>query len=522
MSLTILIPLLLITYATTAIIENRLVVRLSTTLLGLQLVFLIAFNIANWLGRDGFNNTVIAHLKYLLDWGTLIRFWPIAILTLAALLFSLLGLAFLERRIIKTSINTSSVFRTFITLIAPSTLLILLALNPLTQDLAAIAKTRSLERQYQISEHETKLQIIAPPIGSISPEKKFDFVIIFAESLEATFFDEKWFPGLMSSTNRLIQDRGLRHQGIKDLTLSNWTDSGLTAATCGLSMTVDFTEASKTKLSAQKIAARKASSTLRGETCIGDILHSDGYQLAFIGGSEFGWESKERLFRQQGFDRFFGEKEIQSQQQSPKPTTTWGVYDDTLFDTTLNIIKQRNQRSPQGLVVLTVDTHTPGYPSPKCVNLTYLDLGDKLLDAAHCADHLISGLISEIIQAESTKDTVIFLISDHLYPGELKSEGKSIPRQQRENMFAVFNSRLPLDKQQLIPPRIATSLDVAPTILAHLGYDIKTLNFGRNISEIAPTLAETYGLQKLSLNIVNLRNKLRAYWKQELLNAETD
>jgi|GEM_PF-2653916 len=483
-------------------------------LLFLNFTLILIYLTADKFSLDGFNESALAHFHYVLDPNTLLRFWPIVFGTITALAGIILGL-WLYNKTLKLKFNniqTSGKMTALARFSAPAIIILTIALNPLTLDLTLLYKKNADIEKTTLPADYQNIGKTAPPIVYNSPDVKPNFIIIFAESLESTFLNSDIYPSLMPTIQKLINDRGVQINGINEVTLSNWTDAGLVAALCGASMTLNYSDFGLEEVEiSSEIRARIRATNIIGETCIGDFLHQDNYDLSFFGGSEFGLEGKTMIFNSQGFDQFYSTEQILSSSKEPLSTTTWGVYDDALIDfVENNISKQKTQ--PFGKVLLTVDTHTPGFISPSCGEQRYKDGSDILLNSVHCADQIVGNFIAKQLDNPKFENTTIFLMSDHLLPGKLP--GYSGKRNKRENLFVVFNSKLTGQTAPASITRSATPLDLGPTIMAHLGYDIKTLNFGRNLMRSEPTLAEALGHSTLSINIVKLRRQMRAHWKE--------
>ena len=482
------------------------------SLVGLNLFLLCLYHIANSFSRAGINEAVFAHLHHLVRVDTLIRFWPmiiIFIVSLAGIIAIVIGL---NRATQSKTLKTSNSFRRLATLLVPVFALVSLGTSPATIDIALVYHQRSLANQYPYPKEFDNIQDLAPQIRYRSPKKKSNFIIIFAESLERSFFSQTEYPGLTPNLQKLIKGGGVEVQGIKQITLSNWTDAGLSAALCGVSMAANYSDFGlEENKKTPEVIKRTKSTNIIGETCIGDILAKDGYKMTFVGGSEFGIKEKEFHMKSQGFQSVLSTKDILGSHKQALPTSTWGAYDDALFLFSEQKIREEKNRL-FGMVILTVDTHTPGYLAPDCDGKLYMEGQNQLLNSVHCSDKLISEFISRISIDPQYKDTTIILASDHLYPGSLPNNSKH--ENDRENLFVVFNSRLNTENTHQIITRTATTLDSGPTILAHLGYDIATLNFGRNLMRPAPTLIESMGHNTLSNHIVKIRHKMVNFWKK--------
>ena len=494
---------------------NSTIRRIVIALIALSTFAILIYLLADKFSLNGLDEAFYAHIGHVFDLSQLVRFWPE---TLTFIIISL-GLLFiflrLDRKLSDVSHqNNKLLLRNICRLLAPVIVAVSILLNPFFLQLANSYQKTKLHSKFALPENFNDIDQLAPPITYTSPIITPNFVVIFAESLEDSFINAQTYPKLMPKTRELIDSRGFRIKGIKEVTLSNWTDAGLVAALCGASMTIDYSDYTfGDRAETEFIQDRIKAANIIGESCIGDILSKDGYSMNFYGGSDFGEESKTLLFRSQGFKSVTLNKTIEESLGGKLPKTEWGIYDDSLLKHVMKRVTSYSEHTqPKGEVLLTVDTHVPGYISPTCVDEEGNRPTDQFLKSVNCADMLISEFITNLLESPQHADTVIFLISDHLHRGELP--GLKIARNNRDYLFAVFNSRQKLSGNTIT--KIGTALDIGPTILAHLGYEIKTLNFGRNLMSSNPTLAESIGLSRLSINIVKLRHKMRAHWKANI------
>lgn len=137
---------------------------------------------------------------------------------------------------------------------------------------------------------------------------------------------------------------------------------------------------------------------LPGATCIGDLLPNNGYNLAFYGGARLGFSGKGKFFRTHGFTDVNGLHELAPSLSNASYTSTWGLFDDSLFDIVVEKYeKLQMSGSPFGLVTWSLDTHHPhGLPSASCSDIEYGDGSNKMLNTVHCSDMLIGKLVSRL------------------------------------------------------------------------------------------------------------------------------
>ena len=156
------------------------------------------------------------------------------------------------------------------------------------------------------------------------------------------------------------------------------------------------------------------------------------------------------------------------------------------------------------LMVLMLDFIIPVYSTKKFHGSKYGVRGSII--------GLIAGFINGILDDPATKNTTIILVSDHLHakPPERLSK---IARSKRDYMFVSFNAHVEANFHEDLT-RDSTALDVAPTLLALLGYDISTFNLGRNLFKKENTLVESLGRERLFANIAIVRAKIREQWNE--------
>ena len=103
--------------------------------------------------------------------------------------------------------------------------------------------------------------------------EKRNLVYLYLESVEAAFFDEAVFPGLLPN---------LKHLGAQAINFTDLFDVGaftmgaFVASQCGIRL-ITPTKAEN--------YMDKVGSYLPGATCLGDVLNASGYVVEYIGGA---------------------------------------------------------------------------------------------------------------------------------------------------------------------------------------------------------------------------------------------
>jgi phosphoglycerol transferase len=297
-----------------------------------------------------------------------------------------------------------------------------------------------------------------------APEHPLNIVYIYGESLERTYLDERLFPGLMPNIKKL-EEQGTRFTNISQLPEAWWTMGGMVASQCGAPLSLYSGRNSFSALS----------DFMGGATCMGDLLKTRGYSLSYLGGAELSFAGKGNFYASHGFTDVAGLRELKSSLPDPQYTNSWGLYDDTLFDTAYARFNSLSKAGkPFGLFMITMDTHTPGYMAKSCGDMKYGDGKDTMLNALHCDDKLIGDFIDRMRTSPYGKDTVIALGSDHISMNN--SVYQTLEKGDRKNLFLILSP----DGAPRSINRHATTFDIGPTVLDAMGYKAE-LGLGRDM-----------------------------------------
>jgi len=318
-----------------------------------------------------------------------------------------------------------------------------------------------------------------------------NLVVIYAESLEQTYFDEALFPGLMTEL-RELKPRATAFTNVRTAAGTGFTIAGLVATQCGLPLIT----------AGHPNSMRGMDRFLSGATCLGDLLQERGYALHYLGGADLSFAGKGTFFRSHGFDSVMGSEELAPRLEDPDYVSTWGLYDDFLFEQLLERFDSLAQgEKPFGLFTLTMDTHHPrGHQSRSCIGLEYGDGSNAMLNAVRCADHLIARTLRTILAAPAAKDTLVVLASDHL---ALKNDAYELLTQgKRRNLLWLFEP----GETGATNAAPATSLDTPVALLRALGAEVDAFALGRDVAGA--------GRDSLIATLPRINGQLRA-WRDD-------
>lgn len=283
-------------------------------------------------------------------------------------------------------------------------------------------------------------------------ERRRNLVLIYAESLEATYGDAELFGrDLLAPLHAL---GGVSFPDYRPMPGATWTMAAMVATQCGVPLKV-YSEADL-----RPRPGRKAS--LPGARCLGDVLQEHGWRNVFLGGAPLSFAGKGTFLRDHGYGETRGRDEWESIGVQPAELNDWGLVDSALFQrarATLRELQAAGQ--PFNLTLLTIDTHNPhGFHSPYC-----RDQGARDFEGiVSCSAGQIAGFIEEARRAGELKDTVVVVVGDHLaFPNPAWDELQLAGDERR--MFNLFvGDDLPAPNTgELLP------FDLYPTLLALVG-----------------------------------------------------
>lgn len=324
------------------------------------------------------------------------------------------------------------------------------------------------------------------------PEKKRNLLMIYMESMEATYssVDEgggkatNFIPNLteIAKENVSFSNRELLG-GMTQGYGASWTMGALLASTSGVPFALPV-EGNDMEL---------YSEFLPGLVTLGDVLQQNGYTNYFACGSRAFYGGRKLYFEQHGNyviqDYFFAKEAgyIPSDYD-----VFWGMEDQKLYTMVKEeITKVADSGEPFNYTMLTVDTHHPdGYICEQC---EYHGGENQYGCAIRCADRQIADFLNWVKEQSWYDNTSVVIVGDH------KSMNADfwddIPEgYQRCGYDCFINPAIDIFKEKQ-KNRIFTSVDYFPTVLASMNVEISgdRLGLGTNLFSDTPTLMEQLG-----------------------------
>jgi phosphoglycerol transferase len=253
-------------------------------------------------------------------------------------------------------------------------------------------------------------------------------------------------------------------------------------------------------------------------TTIGDILADEGYNQDFLCGSDAKFGGRAEFFQNHGNYDIFDLYTARSEGYIPNDYNHWWGYEDyIMFDIAKDEVTRLNELDePFNLTMLTVDLHYPeGYECDQC-RYYYENT------TANVADHT-DIMVKEFIDWCKTQpfyeNTTIVITGDHPRMDTCLVDGVDYYDRTVYNCFI----NAPFDASATNTNRVATPLDIFPTTLASLGFNIngERLGLGTNLFSDEQTLAEQHGFDWLDAEVQKTSNYYIANFAPELADAST-
>jgi len=312
---------------------------------------------------------------------------------------------------------------------------------------------------------------ITRDITSPRPEKRYNVMIVMVESLSGEFLgalgkQHNPTPNLDALAKESLFFRNFYATGTR-------TDRGLEAVTLSLPPTPG-----------RSMVKRPNNENLFS---IGPLFKSRGYDTKFIYAGYGYFDNMNAFFAGNGFETV---DELSLSSDEITFRTIWGVCDEDLFNRVLKECdKSFGAGKPFCNLALTVSNHRP-YTYPQKIDIPS---GHSRMGAVKYTDYAIG----QFIAAAKTKpwfvNTLFVIVADHCASSAGKTE---IPVERYHIPLIIYAPKL-------IPPaqvdRLASQIDVAPTLLGLLDFSYRSKFFGHDLLQPGEGRALIGNYQKVGL-----------------------
>lgn len=205
---------------------------------------------------------------------------------------------------------------------------------------------------------------------------------------------------------------------------------------------------------------------------LGNILFKLGYRTSFITGDDLKFDSLETILPHWGFNHLTGKKEIFKDGRFQ--IGAWGFDDEVLFqlaEEEMDLATRDNQ--PFLMTVLTMTTHYPYKVPDKKFEIYDQNTNDfDYLNTYHYADFALHEFMQKMEKKPFFDETLFVFIGDHTHHRYLSYyEDRMVP-------FLLY---APKHIKPMLDERIASQLDILPTIIGFLNSPIEFAGFGKDL-----------------------------------------
>ena len=318
------------------------------------------------------------------------------------------------------------------------------------------------------------------------PQRDANVVLILEESLGSDFIgalgDKR---GLSPEFDKLCEE---------GLLFNNWYATG--------NRTAQHLEAVTTALPplpTESILKRDHSTNVY---TLANILADRGYERMFVTGGRGQFDGVRSFMTANGYNHFVE----QSDYDDPEFINAWGVSDEDMFHRAIEELDKFHQEGkPFFATLLTVSNHRPfTYPDDR------IDSDEQTREnAVRYADWAIGDFFRRVRKKGFYRNTIFVVMGDH---------GARVYGSQ---MFPLRSYRVPvlvIDPQQSSASKcntLASSLDIAPTIMGLLGGTYRSVFFGRDALAIDPKDGYAIMQHNHEVALLNEKNQLTILGSQK-------
>ncbi|MDZ7672446.1 MAG: sulfatase-like hydrolase/transferase [Halanaerobiales bacterium] len=441
----------------------------------LHILFLVSY----YFTGEGINDAVLYHIKYGLAGASFLEYWKIVLFTVISfvLIFFVIHYIFNKKKKYK--------FRHLFIYISFIVISLSIIINPASYDLYNIYLDRNREANF--NEYYK-----SPSIEKIGESK--NFVYIYAESFERTYFNEKLFPGLVTELKKL-EKRSTYFTDIRQVAGTSWTIGGMVSSQLGIPL---FTPINNKDIEDNNDFLPKAKG-------VGDLLSKEGYYLTFFGGADLEFQEKGTFYKTHKFDEIQGLNDLSKKIDGEKNLNNWGIDDDKILELAYNRFMELSaNKNKFGMYLITLGTHHPqGHIPEEYRDIMYKDGSNPILNAIKASDVIISEFVNKILDSKYAKDTVIIIASDHLAMRNTAFD--RLEDAKRRNMFMILS---PDQKDSKRIDKRGSTLDIGPTILSFIGYDAQ-IALGRDLLD---NNTSGYEIKKIHDNLISWKAEIKNFW----------
>ncbi len=202
------------------------------------------------------------------------------------------------------------------------------------------------------------------------------------------------------------------------------------------------------------------------------LLGAHGYRTGFYYGGQSEFDNMRGFFSSNGFERIIDERDF----ATPVFRGSWGVSDEDAFERAHQEFVAYGEEPFFGLV-FTTSNHAP-FEFPEGSWELYEQPRNSRNNAAKYADHALGEFFKKARQAPYWQNTVFLVVADH----EDRVSGEAlVPIEDYHIPGLIIGPGVPVGTYS----KIASQIDLGPTLLGFIGLETEHPMPGRNLMTIA-------------------------------------
>lgn len=341
-------------------------------------------------------------------------------------------------------------------------IVVVIAVNPLNKYM--------VEQQFRAAASDYLLPELVTPEVVGTPERLPNLVIIYLEGMERTYRQAEAFGPAYAPISRL-EDEAVTFEQIGQLPLTEWTMAGMVAGQCGVPLVP--------RGFFQKNRANDGSVFMPGSTCLTDILRAQGYRLENLTGGDKDFGGLAAFVASHGNGAFTDYQQLDEVPGRAPDDWQWGVGDANMFDAALARIGALEAGDqPFSFILQTAGPHGPkGHIAAPCRRPGEAQVSNSILRPLECTAQLTEAFVRNLQNTVDMDNTLIVLMSDHFAHPFVNVADTLASYERRNTVMFIGAGATP---RRITKP--GTMIDVFPTILATMGFDMATDTAGFGVS----------------------------------------
>ncbi|QIK63033.1 LTA synthase family protein [Leucobacter viscericola] len=313
--------------------------------------------------------------------------------------------------------------------------------------------------------------------GSGAAKGKNNLVLIYLESIEDTFTDDKVFEKNMLAPVQTATSGWATVPKLDTYEGGGWTMAGIVGTQCGIPLRTATSNADNDDLNLLGDQDHQLDRFLPGADCLGDVLKDEGYHNVFLGGANASFAGKDQFLSGHGYDEVYGLEDWVSEGET-ETRAEWGLSDRRLFEHAKEKVKELHDAGdPFNLTMLTLDSHEPIHVFDYCD----VDTKKELTSITFCSMEQVAGFVGYMDKQGYLDDTTVVVMGDHR---KMNVEGGTYWDELKDRDDRTIFNRVWVPGGVKFAREEIDQLSMYPTLLELVGLNIKDHRAGIGVSAL--------------------------------------